>query len=336
MGATQQVQQAGGASPVDFATFGDYGDYLRKQPPKQAGAFERPPYPFQGRITADGSGGYPAVPGRYHLYISWACPWATRAAIVRKLLGLEEVISLSAVDPIRDGRGWAFREGSGQSLDPVNGFALLREAYEATEPGYDGHISVPVLWDRETGRIVSNNFPDITIDMDTQFGAWSNGLDLYPAELRSEIDGLNAVIYANVNNGVYRCGFATSQQAYHDAVTKLFATLDELEQRLDGQRYLLGDQLTEADVRLWVTLARFDAVYYSHFKCNLRRLADYPRLWAYARELYAMPAFRESTNVDHIKRHYYMTHPHLNPSRIVPDGPLLDWDAPGGTGADRP
>jgi putative glutathione S-transferase len=169
------------------------------------------------------------VAGRYHLYISWACPWAQRTAIVRQLLGLQDVISLSAVDPVRDGRGWAFREGPGHSLDPVNGFALLREAYEATEPGYDGHISVPVLWDRETSRIVSNNFPDITIDLDTQFGAYANGAyDLYPERLRPEIDAINATVYENVNNGVYRAGMATTQQAYHDAVTKLFATLDEL------------------------------------------------------------------------------------------------------------
>jgi putative glutathione S-transferase len=175
------TQQAGGASPVDFATFGDYGDFRRKQPQPATGEFVRSAYPFRGRITADGSSGYPAVARRYHLYISWACPWAHRTAIVRKLLGLEEVISLSAVDLVRDGRGWAFREGPGHSLDPVNGFSLLREAYEATEPGYDGHISVPVLWDRQTGRIVSNNFPDITIDLDTQFGAFSNGTDLLPA-----------------------------------------------------------------------------------------------------------------------------------------------------------
>ena len=178
--------QAGGASPVDFATYGDYGDYLAKKraaaPAPRSGEFVRAPYPFQGRITADGSSGYPAEAGRYHLYISWACPWAHRSAIVRKLLGLEEVISLSAVDPVRDGRGWAFRDGDGYSLDPVNGFALLSEAYEATEPGYDGHISVPVLWDRQTGRIVSNNFPDITIDLDTQFGRWADpAYDLYPA-----------------------------------------------------------------------------------------------------------------------------------------------------------
>jgi glutathionyl-hydroquinone reductase len=330
MATTGHVTGAG-ASPVDFETFGDYGDFKKKQPQPATGEFVRPAYPFQGRITADGSSGYPAVPGRYHLYISWACPWATRTAIVRKLLGLEEVISLSAVDPIRDGRGWAFREGPGYSLDPVNGFALMREAYEATEPGYDGHISVPVLWDRETGRIVSNNFPDITIDLGTQFGAYGNGAyDLYPERLRPEIDAINAVIYENVNNGVYRSGMATSQAAYHEAVTRLFGTLDELEDRLAGRRYLLGDAITEADVRLWVTLVRFDAVYHYHFKANLRRLTDYPNLWGYARDLYALPAFSGSTNFDHIKRHYFITHPHINPTRVVPDGPQLNWDAPHG------
>jgi glutathionyl-hydroquinone reductase len=325
--------QTGGASPVDFATFGDYGDFRPRRPQPPAGAkpgeFVRAAYPFQGRITADGSSGYPAETGRYHLYISWACPWATRTAIVRELLGLQDVISLSAVDPVRDGRGWAFREGDGYGLDPVNGFSFLREAYEATEPGYDGHISVPVLWDKQTGRIVSNNFPDITIDMDTQFGPWADpSVDLYPERLRPQIDEISELVYATVNNGVYRSGFATTQDSYHEAVTALFATLDQLEQRLAGQRYLTADTLTEADIRLWVTLARFDPVYYSHFKCNLRRLTDYPALWAYARDLYARPAFRNSTRFDQIKRHYYMTHPQLNPSRIVPDGPLLDWDEP--------
>jgi putative glutathione S-transferase len=228
---------------------------------------------------------------------------------------------------VADG-GLVRRDGPGHSLDPVNGFALLREAYEATEPGYDGHISVPVLWDRETSRIVSNNFPDITIDLDTQFEAWSNGsADLYPAALRPEIDAINATVYENVNNGVYRAGMATTQAAYHEAVTRIFATLDEMERRLADRRYLLGASITEADVRLWVTLARFDSVYYSHFKANLRRLTDYPNLWAYARDLYSRPAFRDTTNFDHIKRHYYVTHAHINPSRIVPDGPLLDWDA---------
>jgi putative glutathione S-transferase len=332
------TSQASGASPVDFATFGDYGDFRPRKSeaaaaarPEKQGEFIRAAYPFRGRITADGSSGYPAEPGRYHLYISWACPWAHRSAIVRQLLGLQDVISLSAVDPVRDGRGWAFREGDGYGPDPVNGFALLREAYEATEPGYDGHVSVPVLWDKQAHRIVSNNFPDITLDLDTQFSACADpAYDLYPAALRPQIDEVNELVYATVNNGVYRSGFATTQESYHEAVTRLFQTLGELEQRLAGQRYLLGDQLTEADVRLWVTLARFDAVYYSHFKCNLRRISDYPSLWAYARDLYALPAFRDTTRFDQIKRHYYTTHPHLNPSRIVPDGPVLDWNAPAG------
>jgi glutathionyl-hydroquinone reductase len=322
--------QAGGASPADFSTFGDYGDFKPKKAVPPAGAssgeFVRAAYPFQGRITADGTSGYPAEPGRYHLYISWACPWAHRSAIVRELLALTDIVSLSAVDPVRDGRGWAFREGDGYGLDPVNGFALLRDAYEATQPGYDGHVSVPVLWDKQSGRIVSNNFPDITIDLETQFAAWADPrYDLYPEALRPEIDELNELVYTTVNNGVYRSGFATSQAAYHEAVTRLFETLDLLDQRLAGRRYLFGEALTEADVRLWVTLARFDAVYYSHFKCNLRRITDYPNLWAYARRLYAGPAFRDTTRFDQIKRHYYGTHPQLNPSRIVPDGPLLDW-----------
>jgi glutathionyl-hydroquinone reductase len=314
------------ASPVDFA---EYGDYTAKALPGPEGAFVRPRYPFQGRITADGSSGFPAEPGRYHLYVSLACPWAHRSAIVRRLLGLEDVVSLSVVDPVRDGRGWAFRDGPGYGPDPVNGFTLLREAYDATEPGYDGHISVPVLWDRGTSQIVSNNFPDITIDLGTQFGAWAApGIDLYPQPLRAEIDSLNDRVYASVNDGVYRCGFAGSQAAYDTAVTALFATLDELEERLAGRRYLFGDQITEADVRLWVTLARFDSVYVTHFKANVRRIVDYPNLWAYARDLYQHPAFGPITNFDHIKRHYYTTHPHLNPQRIIPAGPVLDWAEP--------
>ena len=317
------------ASPVDFATYGDYGDYLAKKRAATDGTFVRPVYPFQGRITADGSSGFPAEAGRYHLYASLACPWAHRSVIVRKLIGLEDVVSLSVVDPVRDGRGWAFRDGPGYGPDPVNGFTLLREAYEATEPGYDGHISVPVLWDRETSRIVSNNFPDITIDLGTQFGAWAApGLDLYPRPLRAEIDALNDQVYLSVNNGVYQCGFAGTQQAYDVAVAALFATLDELEGRLAGRRYLFGDQITEADVRLWVTLARFDSVYVTHFKANIHRIVDYPNLWAYARDLYQHPAFGPTTSFDHIKRHYYTTHPHLNPQRIVPAGPVLDWAEP--------
>src|SRR5215475_15634955 len=251
MTTTQPVKTGGGASPVDFETYGDYGDFRRKQVPAPRGEFVRPAYPFRDRITADGSSGYPAEAGRYHLYISWACPWAHRTAIVRKLLGLEDVISLSVVDPVRDARGWAFREGPGHGLDPVNGFAFIREAYEATEPGYDGHISVPVLWDKQAGRIVSNNFPDITIDLDTQFVQWPDrDVELYPAELRPQIDEIAEVIYLSVNNGVYRSGFARSQEAYHEAVTDIFRVLDQLEHRLANRRYLMGASLTEADVRL--------------------------------------------------------------------------------------
>ncbi len=231
MTATSERTAAGhGASPADFDTYGDYGDYKKPGAAAPKADFVRAPYPFRGRITADGSGDYPAAAGRYHLYISWACPWAQRTAIVRRLLGLEDIISMTVVDPIRDGRGWAFRTGQGHSLDEVNGFAFIREAYEATEPGYDGHISVPVLWDKQAHRIVSNNFPDITIDLDTQFGEWADpAVRLYPEELRSDIDALNETIYATVNNGVYRSGFASSQQAYHSAVTDLFSTLDMLE-----------------------------------------------------------------------------------------------------------
>jgi glutathionyl-hydroquinone reductase len=329
------------AGPVDFDTYGAYGAYRRKagtpdRPPQGDGEFRRARYRFQGRVSADGSSGFAAEPGRYHLYISWACPWAHRSAIVRRLKKLDDVVSLSAVDPIRDGRGWAFRAGRGNGPDPVNGFAFLSESYEATEPGYDGHVSVPVLWDRQTGQIVSNNFPDITIDLGTQFEAWADtSVRLYPERLRPQIDALNEIVYEKVNNGVYRAGFATTQPAYEQAAYALFDTLGDLEQRLGDSRFLFGDAITEADVRLWVTLARFDLVYVTHFKTNLRRLVDYPSLWAYARDLYQRPAFRETTDFDHIKRHYFLTHPQLNPARIVPIGPELDWEAPHGRGEQR-
>jgi putative glutathione S-transferase len=291
------------------------------------GRFVRQDYVFQDRFTADGSSGFPAQPGRYHLYVSLACPWAHRAVIVRRLLGLEDVISLSVVDPIRDERGWAFTEGF---EDPVNGFQFLSQAYLATDPDYDLRYTVPAIWDRQTGRLVTNNFPQITLDFETEFTAFHKpgAPNLYPEHLRSEIDRLNEVIYTDVNNGVYQAGFAVTQEAYEEAVTQLFARLDWLEDRLSQQRYLVGNQLTESDIRLWVTLVRFDAVYHGHFKCNLRRLVDYPNLWGYARDLYARPGFGDTTNFDHIKRHYYMTHPQLNPTRIVPLGPITDWNEP--------
>lgn len=295
----------------------------------QRGEFIRQPYVFDGRITADGSSGYPAESGRYHLYVSLACPWAHRAIVVRELLGLQDVISMSVVDPIRDERGWAFRDGPGHSVDPVSGFQFLSEAYLATDPDYEGRYTVPCLWDRQTNRLVSNQFWNITIDFETQFGAFSNNAeDLYPEPLRAEIDRINEEIYVDVNNGVYQAGFATTQAAYEEAFDALFARLDVLEDRLSTQRYLVGNQLTEADIRLWPTLVRFDAVYVGHFKCNLRRLVDYPNLWAYARDLYQRPAFGKTVNFDHIKRHYYGTHDQLNPSRIVPKGPEMHWDEP--------
>jgi len=249
--------------------------------------------------------------------------------IVRRLLQLEDVVSMSVVDPIRDDRGWSFRDGPGHTKDPVEGFSFLSEAYLATDPEYTGRFTVPCIWDRKTRRLVTNNFPDITIDFETQFGEWADpSVDLYPEALRSEIDEIAWLIYTDVNDGVYKAGFATTQTAYEEAFDALFARLDWLEDRLTHRRYLMGDRLTEADIRLYPTLARFDAVYVGHFKCNLRRLVDYPNLWGYARDLYSRPAFRETTNFDHIKRHYYGTHPQLNPSGIVPRGPLIDWDAP--------
>jgi putative glutathione S-transferase len=294
------------------------------------GQFVRQEYSIQGRFSEDGSTGFPAVADRYHLYVSLACPWAHRAIIVRRLLGLEDVISMSVVDPIRDERGWAFRDGPGHSTDPVNGFAFLSEAYLATDPAYTGRYTVPCIWDRVTRRLVTNNFPDITIDFETQFTAYHRpgAPDLYPVHLRPAIDAINELIYHDVNNGVYKAGFATTQAAYEEAFDALFARLDWLEERLARRRFLVGDQITEADIRLFTTLVRFDAVYYGHFKCNLRRLVDYPNLWAYARDLYQRPGFGETVNYDHIKRHYYMTHEQLNPMRIVPKGPAIDWMAP--------
>ncbi|GLZ14768.1 glutathione-dependent reductase [Actinomadura sp. NBRC 104425] len=289
------------------------------------GRFERQPNRFTDRITADGSSGYPAEPGRYRLLVSYACPWAHRSLIVRRLLGLEDVIGLGVVDPIRDERGWRFPEP-----DPVTGATFLAELYRATDPSYEGRVTVPCVWDARTGRIVTNDFPAITTTMELEFAAHHapGAPDLYPEELRAEIDELNELVYTNVNNGVYKAGFATAQEPYEEAVDALFDTLDLLEERLATRRYLMGDRLTEADVRLYPTLVRFDVVYHGHFKCNLRRLVDYPNLWGYVRDLYSMPAFRETTDFDHIKRHYYVTHEGINPSGVVPKGPIINWNEP--------
>ncbi|REE98852.1 glutathione S-transferase family protein [Thermomonospora umbrina] len=292
-----------------------------------SGRFVRQANRFTEKITADASSGLPAEPDRYLLYVSYACPWAHRTLIVRHLLGLRDVIGVTVVDPIRDERGWRIPGG-----DPVTGVTHLSELYLATDPSFEGRYTVPCIWDTVTGRLVTNDFPAITTMMETQFTAYhrEDAPDLYPVGLRPAIDEINALVYDSVNNGVYKAGFARSQEAYEEAVDRLFATLDLLEERLSRRRYLVGESLTEADVRLFPTLVRFDSAYHGHFKCNLRRLVDYEHLWAYTRDLYARPAFRETTDLDHIKRHYYGTHPHINPSGIVPKGPLIDWDAPHG------
>ncbi|MDW5593563.1 glutathione S-transferase family protein [Conexibacter stalactiti] len=290
------------------------------------GAFVRQQSRFRDWVTTDGSSDHPAAAGRYHLYVSLACPWASRTLIVRRLKRLEEAIGLTVVDPLRDARGWRFLP---EEPDPVNGFAFVAEAYAASDPAFDGRVTVPVLWDKQAGRIVNNESTDIVRMLNSAFDEWGDpAVDLYPEPLRAEIDALNERIYETVNNGVYRAGFASTQAAYEEAFEALFETLEWLEQRLASRRYLTGDAITEADWRLFVTLVRFDAVYVGHFKCNLRRIADYPHLDGYLRDLYQQPGIAETVNLDHIKRHYYMTHPQINPSRIVPRGPALDFDAP--------
>src|SRR5215467_6394011 len=290
-----------------------------------AGEFRRQADAFRDWVTADGSSGYPAAAGRYHLYVSWACPWAHRTIIVRKLKKLEQAIGMTVVDPIRDEQGWAFREGQGHSLDPINDFRFLSEAYTATDPSYRGRVTVPVLWDTVTKRIVSNSDDDLMRIFNHEFNRFTTDtVDLYPHALRQEIDGLNQFIYENVNDGVYRAGFATSQRVYERAVRRLFDALDQLEKRLGDRRFLFGAQFVETDWRLFVTLIRFDAVYHGHFKCNIRRIIDYPNLFGYLKDLYQIEGIAETVNFDHIKRHYYITHDDINPTRIVPVGPLLD------------
>jgi putative glutathione S-transferase len=292
------------------------------------GEFKRQGDQFVEWVTADGRSGYPAVPGRYHLYVSWACPWAHRTIIVRKLKKLEDVVGMTAVDPIRDERGWAFREGPGHSADPIHGFRYLSEAYLATDPNYRGRVTVPLLWDTETKRIVSNSDDDIMRMLNREFDRFTDSrIDLCPEPLQADIDELNAFIYDNVNDGVYRAGFATSQHAYEQAVVRLFNALDLLDARVAKKRYLLGSRFLETDWRLFVTLIRFDAVYYGHFKCNIRRIIDYRNLFGYLKDLYQYDGIAGTVNFDHIKRHYYMTHDEINPTRIVPLGPVQDLDA---------
>lgn len=293
------------------------------------GEFTRQGDAFSHRVSVKPGAVFPVAAGRYHLYVSLACPWAHRTVIVRALQGLEDAIGMTVVDPIRnDEDGWAFREGSGNTADPINGFAYLRDAYLATDPQYRGRVTVPVLWDKATHRIVSNNDDDIMRMFETEFASLAaHPLDLYPAAHRTEIAALNETIYRDVNNGVYRAGFATTQAAYEAPVRRLFARLDELDARLASSRYLFGAQPLETDWRLFVTLVRFDAVYVGHFKCNLCRIADYPNLSDYLRDLYQIEGIAATVNFDHIKRHYYATHDEINPTRIVPLGPLLDLSA---------
>ncbi len=267
------------------------------------GAFVRQPNRFTARPEPE--------PGRYRLVVSLACPWAHRAVIVRKLLKLEDAISLAVVDPIRDERGWRFA-----GTDPVLHIDFLKEAYERADPGYEGRVTVPSIVDTTTGEVVTNDYPQITLDFSTR---WRPESTLYPEHLREEIDAWIEPIFRNVNNGVYKAGFASSQEAYEEAYTNLFAELDRLEDHLGTHAYLVGEQLTEADIRLWTTLVRFDAVYHGHFKCNRNKLTEMPNLWAYAKRLYAQ--FGDTVDWDHIKRHYYVTHHEINPTGIVPAGP---------------
>ncbi|PYC64785.1 glutathione-dependent reductase [Micromonospora arborensis] len=308
------------------------------------GAFVRQPNRFTGRVTADSTsppgggpdeqGRWPLEAARYRLIWCRACPWAHRARIVRGLLGLDDAISLGTVDPIRDERGWAFALDP-DGFDPVLGVNFLSEAYLASDPDYTGRVTVPALVDTLTGRVVTNDYPQLTLDFSTEWRRLHapDAPDLYPVALRPEMDALMAEIHADVNNGVYRCGFATSQEAYDEAFRALFARLDALSERLAGQRYLLGDSITEADVRLFTTLVRFDAAYHGHFKCNRNKLTEMPVLWAYARDLFQTPGFGETVDFDHIKRHYYGTHRQINPSGIVPLGPdEAGWSTPHGRG----
>jgi len=285
-----------------------------------SGAFVRRESAFREQVAG------PVEPGRYHLYVSLACPWAHRTLIVRQVQGLAATVGVTVLDPVRDERGWRFLP---DTPDPHEGFRLLAEAYTATDPAYDGRVTVPVLWDTHERRIVNNESAEII----RMLNVWGSGPDLYPVALRDELDAVNERIYTTVNNGVYRAGFAATQAAYEEAFDALFASLDWLEERLSGRRWLVGsaaDGPTEADWRLFTTLIRFDAVYVTHFRCNLRRIADYPALAAYTRDLCQQPGIAATVNIDHCKRHSFLTHPQLNPSGIVPKGPELDFTAPHG------
>ncbi len=302
---------------------------------KTGGRFQRSTSSFRNWITPDGApgpsgeGGFPAEAGRYHLYVSLACPWAHRTLIFRQLKGLADLVSVSVMDPFMGPEGWVFGSSQGATPDTANGADRLYEIYLLADPSFTGRVTVPVLWDKRRRTIVSNESAEIIRMFNSAFdGLTGSTADFYPAALRSEIDAVNREVYDRVNNGVYKAGFATTQEAYEEAATALFATLDRLEARLDGQRWLAGDAQTEADWRLFTTLVRFDPVYVGHFKCNIRRIADYPNLSNYLRDLYQVPGVAGTVNFEHIKRHYYESHKTINPTGIVPVGPVLDHTAP--------
>ncbi|HBB30634.1 MAG TPA: glutathione-dependent reductase [Cyanobacteria bacterium UBA8803] len=302
-----------------------------KEPYQQdpQGRFVRNPTKFRNWVRADGSTDFAPESGRYHLYVSFACPWAHRTLIMRQLKGLQEAIGISIVDPFMDEEGWEFSDAPGCIPDTVNGASYLREIYIKADPNCTGRVTVPVLWDKETGTIVNNESREIIRMFDTEFEAIAQSqVSFYPEELRAEIDRTIEAIYQPINNGVYRAGFATTQSAYDEAVTELFEALEHWESVLAKQRYLCGDRLTEADWCMFTTLLRFDLVYYVHFKCNWQRIFDYPNLWNYLKELYQQPGVKETCNLNHIKQHYYKSHPHINPTRIVPKGPAIDLDTP--------
>jgi len=303
------------------------------------GRFVRTEAQFRDWITVDGGPGpngqrgLPAEAGRYHLYVSLACPWAHRTLIFRALKGLEKLISVSVVNPYMGENGWTFDAAPGVVADPIGHAQYLYQVYLRARPDYSGRVTVPVLWDLESDTIVNNESSEITRMLNSSFdGIGAAPGDYAPTELLPQIDAMNARIYDSVNNGVYKAGFATEQHVYEQAVTKLFDALDELESLLSRQRYLLGNRITEADWRLFTTLIRFDSVYHGHFKCNLRRLVDYPALWAYVRELYQWPGVASTVNLDHVKQHYYRSHPTINPNGIVPLGPVLDLEQAHGRG----
>lgn len=293
------------------------------------GAFVRADAAFRGRLTRDGSSGYPAEAGRYHLYVSLACPWASRTLIARALKKLDGAIGVSIVHPHMGAQGWTFEAYPGATGDRVNGLSYLHQVYALAKPDYGGRVTVPVLFDTKTRTIVNNESAEILRMMNAEMDAFGDAsIDLYPEALRGEIDAWNAQIYPNLNNGVYRAGFATAQAAYEQAFDDVFRTLDRLEAHLSRHRYLVGGRITEADWRLFTTLVRFDPVYVTHFKCNLRRLVDYPSVWGYARDLYQVPGVAETVSLDHIKRHYFTSHESINPTRIIPKGPAIDLGAP--------